>query len=77
MGSRVEVIDHGQGIANADKPLVFDRFYRATATRALPGSGLGLAIVKQFAADHDAAVTITDTPGGGATVALTFVNLTS
>ena len=77
VGSRVEVIDHGQGIANADKPLVFDRFYRATATRALPGSGLGLAIVKQFADDHDAVVTITDTPGGGATVALTFVNLTS
>jgi two-component system sensor histidine kinase MprB len=77
VGARVEVIDHGQGIADTDKPLVFDRFYRATATRALPGSGLGLAIVKQFADDHDAAVTITDTPGGGATVALTFANLTS
>ena len=75
--SRVEVIDHGQGIADADKPLVFDRFYRATVTRALPGSGLGLAIVKQFADDHDAIVTITDTAGGGATVALTFANLTS
>ena len=74
VGSRVEVIDHGQGIADADKNLVFDRFYRATATRALPGSGLGLAIVKQFADDHEAVVTITDTPGGGATVALTFAN---
>lgn len=74
VGSRVEVIDHGLGIADADKPLVFDRFYRATATRALPGSGLGLAIVKQFADDHDAVVTVTDTTGGGATVALTFAN---
>ena len=74
VGSRVEVIDHGQGIADADKPLVFDRFYRATATRALPGSGLGLAIVKQFADDHNAVVTISDTPGGGATVALSFEN---
>jgi two-component system sensor histidine kinase MprB len=73
VGARVEVIDHGQGIANADKPLVFDRFYRATATRALPGSGLGLAIVKQFADDHDAIVAITDTPGGGTTVSLTFL----
>jgi two-component system sensor histidine kinase MprB len=72
VGSRVEVIDHGQGISDTDKPLVFDRFYRATATRALPGSGLGLAIVQQFANDHEAIVTITDTPGGGATVALTF-----
>lgn len=74
VGSRVEVIDHGLGIADADKPLVFDRFYRATATRALPGSGLGLAIVKQFAEDHEAAVTVADTTGGGATVALTFAN---
>ena len=74
VGSRVEVIDHGQGIADADKPLVFDRFYRATATRALPGSGLGLAIVKQFADDHNAVVAISDTPGGGATVALSFEN---
>ena len=73
-GSRVEVVDHGQGISDADKPMVFDRFYRATATRALPGSGLGLAIVKQFADDHEAVVTITDTPGGGATVALSFAN---
>jgi two-component system sensor histidine kinase MprB len=74
VGSRVEVIDHGQGIADSDKPLVFDRFYRATATRALPGSGLGLAIVKQFADDHNAVVSITNTPGGGATVALSFEN---
>lgn len=77
VGSCVEVIDHGQGIAEADKPLVFDRFYRATATRALPGSGLGLAIVKQFADDHNAVVTISDTPGGGATVALSFENRVS
>lgn len=74
VGSRVEVIDHGQGIADSDKPLVFDRFYRATATRSLPGSGLGLAIVKQFADDHNAVVSITNTPGGGATVALSFEN---
>ena len=77
VGSRVEVIDHGQGIADVDKPQVFDRFYRATATRALPGSGLGLAIVKQFADDHNAVVAITDTPGGGATVALSFENRVS
>ena len=73
VGARVEVIDHGQGISDSDKPMVFDRFYRATATRALPGSGLGLAIVKQFADDHDALVAITDTPGGGATVSLIFL----
>ena len=66
------VVDHGPGISDIDKPLVFDRFYRAAATRALPGSGLGLAIVKQFADDHNATIAITDTVGGGATVSITF-----
>jgi two-component system sensor histidine kinase MprB len=72
VGKTIAVVDHGPGISDADKPLVFDRFYRATATRALPGSGLGLAIVKQFANDHDATIAITDTVGGGATVSITF-----
>ena len=71
-GKRIDVVDHGPGISDADKPLVFDRFYRATATRALPGSGLGLAIVKQFATDHGAIVSVSDTQGGGATVTITF-----
>ncbi len=69
---RICVIDHGPGISDTDKPLVFDRFYRVGATRALPGSGLGLAIVAQFAVDHDATTFVTDTPGGGATVGIQF-----
>jgi len=71
--NRIDVVDHGPGISDADKPLVFDRFYRAAATRALPGSGLGLAIVKQFATDHEATTSVSDTPGGGATVTIAFV----
>jgi two-component system sensor histidine kinase MprB len=43
----VVVRDHGPGIAPADLPHIFDRFYRAPAARGLPGSGLGLAIVAQ------------------------------
>ena len=71
-GKRIDVVDHGSGISDADKPLVFDRFYRSAATRALPGSGLGLAIVKQFATDHNATVAVSDTSGGGATVTIAF-----
>ncbi len=69
---RIEVRDHGPGIADADKPLVFDRFYRATATRSMPGSGLGLAIVAQFAHDHHASPYVLDNAGGGAIVGLQF-----
>jgi two-component system sensor histidine kinase MprB len=69
---RVEVRDKGIGIADADKPHVFDRFYRATATRSLPGSGLGLSIVSQFAADHNASAYVLDNAGGGAIVGLQF-----
>ena len=69
---RISVVDHGAGIGDSDKPHVFDRFYRAAATRALPGSGLGLAIVAQFADDHDATTFVTDTVGGGATVGIEF-----
>jgi two-component system sensor histidine kinase MprB len=50
--TRVTVRDHGPGIAAADRPLVFDRFYRATAARSMPGSGLGLSIVKQVVTSH-------------------------
>ena len=71
-GKRIDVVDHGPGISDIDKPLVFDRFYRAAATRALPGSGLGLAIVKQFATDHSANVSVSDSAGGGATVTIVF-----
>ncbi len=69
---RVEVRDHGPGISDADKPMVFDRFYRATATRSMPGSGLGLAIVAQFAEDNEAHTYVLDNAGGGTIVGIQF-----
>ncbi|HTK15559.1 MAG TPA: sensor histidine kinase, partial [Acidimicrobiia bacterium] len=69
-GSRIEVLDRGAGIAPADLPRVFDRFYRATAARTLPGSGLGLAIVEQIAQLHDGTITLGPRVGGGTTARL-------
>jgi two-component system sensor histidine kinase MprB len=66
------VRDRGPGIAEADLPHVFDRFYRAAAARALPGSGLGLAIVKQTVDDHGGTVTVANSAGGGVLVTLRF-----
>ena len=66
------VRDHGPGIADADLPHVFDRFYRAPAARSLPGSGLGLAIVRQTVDDHGGSVSVANAVGGGALVTLRF-----
>jgi two-component system sensor histidine kinase MprB len=66
----VEVRDHGPGIAAADLPRVFDRFYRAPGARGRPGSGLGLAIVRQMAEAHGGAVHAANDPDGGARLTL-------
>ncbi|MEU7867230.1 HAMP domain-containing sensor histidine kinase [Dactylosporangium sp. NPDC049140] len=57
-GGRLTVRDEGPGIDEADRPFVFDRFYRAPAARGMPGSGLGLAIVAQTAAHHGGTVSV-------------------
>ncbi len=67
---RLEVRDHGPGIAEDDLPRVFDRFYRAPTARGLPGSGLGLAIVRHVAETHGGAVHAVNDPGGGARLTL-------
>ncbi len=72
---RLEVRDHGPGIAAEDLPRVFDRFYRAPAARARPGSGLGLAIVRQMAETHGGSVHAANDPDGGARLTLELAPL--
>jgi two-component system sensor histidine kinase MprB len=62
----LEIRDQGPGVADADKPHVFDRFYRGATARSRPGSGLGLAIVRQAVEAHGGTVEVGDAPGGGA-----------
>ena len=62
--------DRGPGIAPADLPQVFDRFYRAPSARAVPGSGLGLSIVRQVAERHGGSVEAQAAPDGGTLVRL-------
>ncbi|WAL69998.1 ATP-binding protein [Amycolatopsis cynarae] len=62
----IEVADSGPGIADADLPKVFDRFYRSSEARTLPGSGLGLSIVKQAAERHGGTAYAGKAPEGGA-----------
>jgi len=65
-GGELTVRDRGPGIPAAERPHVFDRFYRGTAARGRPGSGLGLAIVRQVAETHGGSIAIEEAPGGGA-----------
>jgi two-component system sensor histidine kinase MprB len=71
-GGELEVRDHGPGFADEDRPLVFDRFYRSAAARAMPGAGLGLAIVREVAEAHGGEVTAENAGDGGAVVRLSL-----
>ncbi|SIS67820.1 sensor histidine kinase [Insolitispirillum peregrinum] len=67
----IRVRDHGPGIPDERKELVFQRFWRAD--RQTPGSGLGLAIVRRTMEAHGGQVRVQDAPGGGAEFCLHFV----
>ncbi|MBF6259562.1 HAMP domain-containing histidine kinase [Nocardia farcinica] len=62
------VDDAGPGIPPEERELVFERFYRTTASRSMPGSGLGLAIVKQVVTKHGGTITIDTSDCGGACI---------
>ncbi|MCX4448094.1 sensor histidine kinase [Streptomyces sp. NPDC087866] len=68
----VEVRDTGTGIAAQDLPRLFDRFWRADASRdrATGGSGLGLSIARQIVADHGGTIEVRSTVGEGTTFAV-------
>lgn len=49
----LSVADDGPGIAESDRGRIFDRFFRAAASRgSTPGSGLGLAVVRAVVTRH-------------------------
>lgn len=64
----IEIEDHGIGISDEQKPLVFDRFYRADKARKNKNHfGLGLSIVKELIQLHSGVISIQDSPDGGST----------
>jgi signal transduction histidine kinase len=66
----LRVVDHGPGLSDADKADATRRFWRGDTST--PGTGLGLAIVEALARASGGTVELTDTPGGGLTVGVTF-----
>jgi signal transduction histidine kinase len=65
IGAFVEVADRGHGIAAADLPHLFDRFYKADPARTGPGSGLGLAIALENARLLGGGIDVWSEPGSG------------
>ncbi|MBF6134114.1 HAMP domain-containing histidine kinase [Nocardia otitidiscaviarum] len=65
----LEVADAGPGLEPEQAERVFERFYRADASRSREsgGSGLGLSIVQALVAAHGGTVAVTSTPGVGTT----------
>ncbi|QKW10755.1 HAMP domain-containing histidine kinase [Streptomyces sp. NA04227] len=67
----IEVHDHGPGIPEEVLPHVFDRFYKASASRPRSeGSGLGLSIALENAHIHGGEITAANSPEGGAVFTL-------
>lgn len=68
--ARVAVVDHGPGIAPADRARLFQRFERLG--RAEKGIGLGLTIAARLAERHGGEILVEETAGGGATFTLSL-----
>jgi signal transduction histidine kinase len=67
--ARLSVQDQGIGIPREDRPLVFDRFYRArnVDARRFAGMGLGLYIARGIVESHGGRIWVESTPGEGST----------
>ena len=71
-GVVLRIADDGAGVAAADLPRLFERFYRADRSRASRGTGLGLAIVKHVVASAGGSVEARGGRGRGLEVRCVF-----
>jgi signal transduction histidine kinase len=68
----IDVIDHGNGVPDEHKPLIFEPFERLGDRNTGTGVGLGLAVAKGFLQAMGGEIEALDTPGGGLTMRVTL-----
>jgi len=68
------VIDQGQGVPDAEKKNIFEKFYRIgnENTRQAKGTGLGLYLCKKIAQSHKANISVTDNNPQGSNFTVIF-----
>jgi signal transduction histidine kinase len=71
-GVSVRVRDHGPGVHEADRDLIFQPFARSSNKGVASGLGLGLAVVRTLARAHGGDVRLTTPAGGGAAFTVWF-----
>ena len=74
-GVRIRIADNGPGLSEKDQAQIFERFYRADASRVRTdgeGTGLGLSIVEAVMRAHAGEVSVESELGKGATFTLFF-----
>lgn len=74
----IEVKDQGIGISEKDLPHIFERFYRADASRSkTEGYGLGLSIAKKIIEGHHGTIAVKSNENQGTTFSITLPRATS
>jgi signal transduction histidine kinase len=67
--ARIQVSDHGIGIASDEQRRIFERFYRAAVNENdhIPGTGLGLTLADSIVKAHGGKLEVQSNPGKGST----------
>jgi signal transduction histidine kinase len=68
--TRIEIVDHGSGIAPEIRDRIFEPFFTTRRVGIGRGAGLGLAICHAIISDHGGTITVESEVGKGSTFRL-------
>lgn len=67
---RMDIADTGMGIAEAEAPKIFSRFYRAEKVREQEGVGIGLYLSREIISNEGGYIKVISSPGRGSTFSI-------